>query len=300
MNIKEYENRIIAFIDILGMKEELLRKKSCAEIYEILTIFEELQKGAFHNVCEKERKYLFQDIKYQILSDTFVISFLDPRLPDPFLEEEGLEDDAHDLYLGVNLNRLTFVLIELQNILLLKYKILIRGAITSGKLYHNNGVIFGEALVNAYNMEKDHACYPRIIYDEALLKRYNYEKLRLDDSDYENSVRRNEIIEFPWFVTKDDYDVKYPEFFIRPFVYHFNYNSVLNTMLRNSSLLKNYSDDSGKSFDFYLKKEGKTEYVKLIEDFVSKKTSTLKKDCRIKSKYDWITYHCNKENTPTT
>lgn len=264
-----------------------------------MTIFEELQKGTFHNVSEEEKKYLFQDIKYQILSDTFVISFLDPRLPDtaPLLEEIGSED-AHDLYLGVNLNRLTFVLIELQNILLLKYKILIRGAITFGKLYHNNGVIFGEALVNAYNMEKDKACYPRIIYDEALLKRYNDEELRIKEWNYEILVRQEKIIKFPWFVTNDDYDVEYPEFFIRPFVYHFNYNSVLNTMLRNSSLLKNYSDDSGKSFDFYLEKEGKAEYVKLIEDFV--KTSTLKKDCRIKSKYDWITYHCNKENTPTT
>ena len=117
MNIKEYENKIIAFIDIVGMKEELLRKKSCAEIYEILTIFETLQKGAFHNVDEEEKKYLFQDIKYQILSDTFVISFLDPKLSDPFLKEQDLEDDAHDLYLLVNLNRLNFVLIELQNIL---------------------------------------------------------------------------------------------------------------------------------------------------------------------------------------
>ncbi len=265
-----------------------------------MTIFETLQKGTFLTIYEGDKPYLFQDIKYQILSDTFVISFLDPKLSDPFLKEEDLEDDAHDLYLPVNLTRLNFVLIELQNILLLKYKILIRGAITSGKLYHNNGVLFGEALVNAYNMEKDKACYPRIIYDEALLKRYNYEELRIHKFNYETLVQQEKIIKFPWFVTKDDYDLKYPEFFIRPFVYCFKHDSILNTMIKNSSLLKNYSDDNGKLFDFYLKKEGKTEYVKLIEDFVLDKTSTLAKDSKIRSKYNWITYHCNKENNPTT
>ena len=42
---------------------------------------------------------------------------------------------------------------------------LIRGGITIGKLYHNatQGVVFGEALVEAYNLESKDAIYPRVI-----------------------------------------------------------------------------------------------------------------------------------------
>jgi hypothetical protein len=40
---------------------------------------------------------------------------------------------------------------------------LIRGGATIGKLYHAQGVIFGEALIEAYKIESRTAIYPRIV-----------------------------------------------------------------------------------------------------------------------------------------
>ncbi len=42
---------------------------------------------------------------------------------------------------------------------------LLRGAITYGKIVHNNQMIFGPALVRAYELESKKAVYPRVIID---------------------------------------------------------------------------------------------------------------------------------------
>jgi len=48
-----------------------------------------------------------------------------------------------------------------------EFKILIRGAITTGQLIHNeNGGLFGPAMVVAYDLETNLANHPRIIIDE--------------------------------------------------------------------------------------------------------------------------------------
>lgn len=45
---------------------------------------------------------------------------------------------------------------------------LLRGAITQGDLFIDNNLIWGKALIQAYEMERDLAHYPRIIIDRAL------------------------------------------------------------------------------------------------------------------------------------
>jgi hypothetical protein len=45
----------------------------------------------------------------------------------------------------------------------LKLGLLIRGGITIGKLYHSNGVVFGEGMVDAYRLESSVAIYPRVV-----------------------------------------------------------------------------------------------------------------------------------------
>jgi hypothetical protein len=50
-----------------------------------------------------------------------------------------------------------------------QFECLIRGAVTSGPLYHSGGIVFGQGLVKAYEMESQMAKYPRIIVDDNLL-----------------------------------------------------------------------------------------------------------------------------------
>ncbi|MGM4918519.1 hypothetical protein [Tardiphaga sp. 813_E8_N1_3] len=51
----------------------------------------------------------------------------------------------------------------------LRLGFLIRGGVAVGSLYHSGGVVFGEAMVDAYNLESKIAVYPRIVVADALL-----------------------------------------------------------------------------------------------------------------------------------
>jgi hypothetical protein len=62
--------------------------------------------------------------------------------------------------------------------------LLVRGGITIGKLYHSSGVVFGEAMVDAYNLESRVAIYPRVAVSSRVYSRIpeadRPEYLRLD------------------------------------------------------------------------------------------------------------------------
>ncbi|MGC9337906.1 MAG: hypothetical protein ACP5EQ_07420 [Candidatus Cloacimonadia bacterium] len=75
---------------------------------------------------------------------------------------------------------------------LLKLGYLLRGGIAEGALYHEDGKIVGPALVDAYNLEKNVAKYPRIIVDSRIVtkaKRWKppldtiFKRLTRDDGD---------------------------------------------------------------------------------------------------------------------
>jgi hypothetical protein len=47
---------------------------------------------------------------------------------------------------------------------------LVRGAVVLGKIYHEEGIIFGPALIEAHRLEK-HAVYPRIVATVEVIER---------------------------------------------------------------------------------------------------------------------------------
>jgi hypothetical protein len=52
----------------------------------------------------------------------------------------------------------------------LRIGVLIRGGYSFGQLYHENGVVFGEAMVDAYQLESKHAVYPRILVSDRIFE----------------------------------------------------------------------------------------------------------------------------------
>ncbi len=54
---------------------------------------------------------------------------------------------------------------------------LTRGGATIGKLYHSGGVIFGEALVDAYQIESRTSVYPRVVLSSKVCNRENWMKV---------------------------------------------------------------------------------------------------------------------------
>lgn len=71
-----------------------------------------------------------------------------------------------------NLSELVFLVSKIQYQLILK-GILVRGAISFGKLYINksSNIIVGPGLINAYRLESS-AKYPRIILDRQIIQSY--------------------------------------------------------------------------------------------------------------------------------
>ena len=47
-----------------------------------------------------------------------------------------------------------------------------RGAITSGKIIHNNDFVFGPGFIHAYKLEREKAIYPRIIIDVTIIDNF--------------------------------------------------------------------------------------------------------------------------------
>lgn len=46
--------------------------------------------------------------------------------------------------------------------------ILTRGGISSGKVFHSDGILYGKGMINAYHIENSAAVYPRIVIDPSL------------------------------------------------------------------------------------------------------------------------------------
>ena len=78
------------------------------------------------------------------------------------------------------INRMTIMMQALQRVLL-EYDILSRGSITYGKLYIDDLMVWGKALVEAYYLESSYANYPRVIVSKPLI--CFLQKLYIDDPD---------------------------------------------------------------------------------------------------------------------
>lgn len=134
-----YNERYCAFVDILGFSD-LMRELSSGAITEI-TI-----KGlldSIHRPPDLTTPLLepYVDLKAQSISDAVAISTV--------TSEWGL--------IG-----LFFALREL-SLTLLHKGYFTRGAVCRGPLYHDDGTVFGEALVRAYRLESEIVRFPRIM-----------------------------------------------------------------------------------------------------------------------------------------
>jgi len=147
-----YEDRILAFLDILGFSEFIGttikdNKEDESKTKMIDNFFEETQEMI--NKKYHSENILSNTKSASHFSDSIVISYL-------VTEESGVFHLLADvLFLCVTALQKNFLL---------------RGTIVQGKLYHKENRIFGPALITAAKMEKNMAIFPRIIFDDTILK----------------------------------------------------------------------------------------------------------------------------------
>lgn len=139
-----YEDSIIAYIDILGFKkyiEETTLNGNQNELYRILFKFKDLANS--HPLKRPDRHSTH-------FSDLIIIS-----CP---INKSSIEDLLNDLL------ELTHSLID--------SKLFLRGIIIKGKILHQNGIIFGPGLIDAYLLEKEKVIFPRIIVEKEIVTNF--------------------------------------------------------------------------------------------------------------------------------
>jgi len=146
-----YEDRVLAFIDILGFSESIRKtiQDDIEDETETKRINNLLEKVQGHLNFEREDNGKFFNSKVvNQFSDSLIISYL-------MTEESGI----------------FFILIDLLHLYATAVfnGFLLRGAVVCDKVYHTENKVFGPALVKAYNMENKLAIYPRIILDDNII-----------------------------------------------------------------------------------------------------------------------------------
>ncbi|MDP2077073.1 MAG: hypothetical protein Q8J85_03435 [Sulfuricurvum sp.] len=142
----QYEDRVVIFLDILGWGNIVEQSVANPNILENIANIAYNAKDMSENLNTEKESPLFSRVTN--FSDSLVISL-----------------SINDLYP----QRIDFFLLPLISAAL-NAGMFIRGGITRGKIYHDNNMVFGPALNEAYKLEsmKDKAIYPRIIIDESV------------------------------------------------------------------------------------------------------------------------------------
>ena len=157
--MREYkaEDTVVAFVDILGSSEEM-KKNLQNTLNTIHNAYDDALK--IYNTIFKDHRDIVQ---IRIFSDNIVLSCPCKKI--------GLKRAVY----------LIVVLCALIQEKLLHYSVLSRGGIARGDFFTDDVMIWGNALVQAYNLECTVAIYPRIIIHPDLIADVDYFKSKLID-----------------------------------------------------------------------------------------------------------------------
>jgi hypothetical protein len=153
-----YEEQFTAFVDFLGFGE-ISAKTDEATRLKVLDLLLSLSalRGEFdlQSTTEGNSKRISIKPAISTFSDHIVISYS----LQPIYSEMGSDERP-----GTNIILFQFVqLLARIAAAALRIGFLVRGGATIGKLYHARGVVFGEALVDAFHIESRTAIYPRVV-----------------------------------------------------------------------------------------------------------------------------------------
>lgn len=169
MNIEGYENRFVAFLDVLGFKELIYKIEDEGEessdfkrVRSVLSFLHEesVESNGQHDlrIYEQKEDYILEkelgDPRISYISDCVIIS------------TESTFDGFKSLC-----NKLTKFSTDIAC-----DGIFMRGAVTYGKIYHHGSMLFGSAYQRAYELESKKAVHPRIIIDDIVFEELSERK----------------------------------------------------------------------------------------------------------------------------
>ena len=164
-----YQDRYCAFVDILGFKELISDLDKGRITFEQIRELLRFAHEPHHDPLYPGFGFHGADVRHQSISDAVCIS----ALPSP----AGL---MH-----------VFNALQTLSLTLLRQGFFTRGAVVKGPLYHDDRVVFGDALVRAYTLEQTVVRSPRImITRDVALDIEKYIAHEVVGSQFSNTVGR--------------------------------------------------------------------------------------------------------------
>jgi len=159
----DYQQRIVAFIDVLGFSE-LVKQSGIPSNQERSSAGSKIGK-------------LITTVK---AIEHFIDNVLNDDRPDKFAEGAFFSDS---FVISMKTDQLLYLIRETGNLCrhLLRHGLLCRGAITTGMLHHHHRIVVGPAFIKAYELERSAAVYPRIVFDDPTMEQWR-EELTMDSS----------------------------------------------------------------------------------------------------------------------
>jgi hypothetical protein len=153
-----YEEQFTVFIDFLGFSE-VSRETDDTTRLKILNLLQALSalRGEFdvQSTAEEGRKTTLIKPAITTFSDHIVISYPVQRICNEIGPDELMPTIFMQTQIVQLLGRIAAEALSIG--------FLVRGGATIGKLYHGRGVVFGKALVDAFEIESRTSIYPRVV-----------------------------------------------------------------------------------------------------------------------------------------
>lgn len=138
----DYQERIVAFVDILGFSNLIGRIEEDSKLHDrlhwALTHIRSIKESS------QNEHSVQSNLKVSVFSDCIVVT--------------GPTDDYHSVIWTIGWLQAN----------LLGAGILVRGGISFGKVCHSEGLLYGKGMLEAYHIENSAAVYPRVVIDPKL------------------------------------------------------------------------------------------------------------------------------------
>lgn len=133
---EDYENRLVAFIDVLGFENLVGAADRGTEPFEKIADLLGFMKGIEETLKGSHFKEVLNTLEVSAMSDSLIVSALfEPNRPQSVLD-------------------FLYYIKSLQIRFIGDHQTLTRGYLCSGKMYHHNNVIFGVPYIKAFQCEK--------------------------------------------------------------------------------------------------------------------------------------------------
>lgn len=187
-----YQNRIVAFIDILGFEDRIRKTRYANDVGKVIEDADSI----------KTLYAAFKRIRYVMGIDEPTDDFPDSRKVAQFSDLIFISFDFNEekKELQYLLGELLFLHVELA-----RYNLLIRGGISYGPLIHTDEIVFGPALIQAFRLESRAAKSPRIILPKSLYD--------LDSEFFELMATKDRTGNLDGLVSLDEDDFYYLDYF---------------------------------------------------------------------------------------